>query len=79
MILKYGSSPDADEEDYALYAVDNEGNSSVQVGYVVFILLITFLVIIVDSNTIFPCCAGSFMYPLDVIVQTNIFVCPAQT
>ena len=33
MMLKYGGSPNADDEDYALYAVDNEFNSSTQVSY----------------------------------------------
>jgi len=36
MMLKFGSSPDAEEEDYGLYAVDDEGNSSAQVGHVLF-------------------------------------------
>ena len=34
MMLKFGSSPDADEEDYGLYGVDDDGNSSIQVGHV---------------------------------------------
>ena len=31
MMLKFGGSPDAGEEDYGLYAVDKEGNSTFQV------------------------------------------------
>ena len=40
MMLKYGSSPNADDEDYALYAVDNDFNSSIQVGYMFDVLLV---------------------------------------
>ena len=79
MMLKYGGSPSAEDEDYALYAVDNEFNSSTQVSYDVWYAPCIVYCGCVDWNTIFPCCAGCDMCSLDVIFQTNIFDCAAQT
>lgn len=40
MMLKFGGSPDAGEEDYGLYAVDEEGNSSLQTGIQSFLVVL---------------------------------------
>jgi len=72
MMLKFGGSPDPNEEDYGLYAIeDKEGNSSVQVSYCMFISYVHFYVIIMQTGI------QSFLVVLAVIcVPWMLFLKP---
>ena len=79
MMLKFGGSPNPKEDDFGLYAVNDEGDSEFQVFKCATLLLFNVCFCCAENSAVISCVAGNNMHTMDVTDEAKLLAMEASS